>query len=122
MKILVTGAAGFIGFHCARALLEDGHEVVGIDNLNAYYDVALKEARLAELAPLAGFTFRKLDIADNEALTAAFGTADFDVVVHLAAQAGVRASIDHPHLYVSANVAGHLNILELCRHSGGVAR
>ncbi|HET7717794.1 MAG TPA: NAD-dependent epimerase/dehydratase family protein [Bauldia sp.] len=118
LRILVTGVAGFIGFHCARAFAARGDQVVGIDNLNAYYDVALKEARLAALAKVApGVVFRKADIADREALRAAVGGERFDIVVHLAAQAGVRASISHPHAYAEANLTGHLNMLEAFRHS-----
>ena len=122
MRVLVTGVAGFIGFHCARMLLGQGHEVIGIDNLNDYYDIALKQARLAELGDQPEFRFLKLDIADDRALFETLADESFDTVLHLAAQAGVRASIDHPHLYISANVAGHLNVLELCRHSGGRIR
>ena len=115
MKLLVTGAAGFIGMHSCRRLLERGHEVVGIDNLNAYYDPALKRARLEQLRPFPKFAFEKLDIADAGALGAAFESRRFDAVLHLAAQAGVRYSLENPMAYVSSNVAGFLNVLEGCR-------
>lgn len=118
MKLLVTGAAGFIGMHACLRLLERGHEVLGIDNLNAYYDPALKRARLEKLRPFPRFTFEKLDIADAPALDAQFGSRRFDVVLHLAAQAGVRYSLENPMAYVSSNVAGFLNILEGCRKAG----
>ena len=118
MKILVTGAAGFIGSHTARALLERGDEVVGLDNLNAYYDPALKEARLARLTPHPNFSFRRIDLADRAAMEALFARERFGRVVHLAAQAGVRYSIDHPHAYIDSNVTGFLNVLEGCRTSG----
>ena len=117
MKLLVTGAAGFIGMHACRRLLERGHEVFGIDNLNAYYDPALKRARLELLRPFAKFAFEKLDIADQAALGAVFEARRFDAVLHLAAQAGVRYSLENPMAYVSSNVAGFLNILEGCRRA-----
>ena len=113
--ILVTGAAGFIGYHVARRLLEQGRGVVGIDSLNAYYDPALKQARLAELAPIPGFRFERCDIADRERLAALFSMHRFPHVVHLAAQAGVRHSLNEPHAYAEANLVGFLNILEGCR-------
>ncbi len=116
MKILVTGCAGFIGMHAARRLLERGHEVVGIDNLNDYYDPALKHARLEQLRSFSGFTFRKLDIADPSGVRELFAQHAFPRVVHLAAQAGVRYSLEHPQAYVDSNVTGFLNILEGCRH------
>jgi UDP-glucuronate 4-epimerase len=115
--ILVTGAAGFIGFHVARRLLQNGRKVVGLDNLNDYYDPALKEARLAELAKLPGFTFVKLNLAEREAMAALFAEYKFPQVVHLAAQAGVRYSLVNPHAYVDANVQGFINVLEGCRHN-----
>jgi UDP-glucuronate 4-epimerase len=115
--ILVTGAAGFIGFHVARRLLADGRSVLGIDNLNAYYDPALKRARLDELARLDGFRFQKLDIADRSGMAALFREHRFTDVVHLAAQAGVRHSLEAPHDYIDANIAGFLNVLEGCRHA-----
>jgi UDP-glucuronate 4-epimerase len=117
MKILVTGAAGFIGFHTARLLLEQGHEVVGLDNLNAYYDVTLKEARLSRLVPYPGFTFVKLDLGDTQAMTGLFSRERFARVIHLGAQAGVRHSLKDPHSYAHSNLAGTLNVLEGCRHS-----
>ncbi|WP_341501643.1 NAD-dependent epimerase [Gallaecimonas sp. GXIMD4217] len=116
MKYLVTGAAGFIGFYVSKRLVEAGHQVVGIDNLNDYYEVSLKEARLAELELLEGFDFIKLDIADRAGIEQLFSDNAFDRVIHLAAQAGVRYSIDNPHAYADANLVGHLNILEGCRH------
>jgi UDP-glucuronate 4-epimerase len=120
MEVLVTGAAGFIGAAFAEALLARGDRVIGIDNLNAYYAVALKEARRDRLAALGGnrFDFRRIDFSDMAALDAGLAGAAFDAIVHLGAQAGVRHSIDHPHDYASANLVGHLNMLELARHRG----
>ena len=120
MAVLVTGAAGFIGYHVARALLERGEQVVGVDNLNPYYDVRLKTDRLAELTAVAGEAFRfvRCDIADAAALAAELSVHAFDRIVHLAAQAGVRYSIENPAAYVSANLVGHLNVLELARQRG----
>ena len=116
MKILVTGAAGFIGFHTARALLDRGDHVVGLDNLNDYYDVTLKQARLAQLEGRNGFNFAKIDLADRSAMEDLFAREKFDRVIHLAAQAGVRYSIENPHAYVNSNLTGFMNILEGCRH------
>jgi UDP-glucuronate 4-epimerase len=116
MKVLVTGAAGFIGMHVVQRLVGRGDTVVGIDSLNAYYDPSLKQARLAQLAPLDGFRFERLDIADGVSLDALFATEKFDGVVHLAAQAGVRHSIDNPLAYGESNLSGFLNVLEACRH------
>ena len=116
MKVLVTGAAGFIGMHVVQRLAARGDRVVGIDNLNAYYDPSLKRARLAQLAPLEAFRFVPLDIADGPALGALFASEEFDAVVHLAAQAGVRYSIENPLAYGESNLAGFLNVLEACRH------
>jgi UDP-glucuronate 4-epimerase len=116
--LLVTGAAGFIGFHVARRLLQEGKPVVGLDNLSAYYDPSLKQARLAQLQKLAGFTFVKLDLADRDGMAALFKERRFEHVVHLAAQAGVRHSLTDPHAYVDANLVGFLNVLEGCRHNG----
>ncbi len=116
MSILITGAAGFIGFHVARSLLLRGEDVVGIDNCNSYYDPQLKEARLRELQALdRSFTFRRVDFADHEALDEALGGFTFDGIAHLGAQAGVRYSLDQPRAYVAANLAGHLNLLEVAR-------
>jgi UDP-glucuronate 4-epimerase len=118
MKILVTGAAGFIGYHTARKLLERGDEIVGLDNLNDYYDVRLKLARLENLQQLRGFRFVKLDLADRAGMTELFALEKFQRVVHLGAQAGVRYSIQNPLAYVDSNVVGTANILEGCRHNG----
>lgn len=118
MKILVTGAAGFIGMHSSLRLLARGDEVVGLDNLNDYYDPSLKEARLARLQPHAGFRFVRGDVADTPAMLALFERERFDGVIHLAAQAGVRYSLVNPHAYVQSNLAGFVNILEGCRHHG----
>lgn len=115
-KILVTGAAGFIGFHLAKRLLSAGWNVVGLDNINDYYDPFLKQARLSRLLPEAAFSFVLLDLADRSAISALFKEHSFDVVVHLAAQAGVRYSIKNPHTYVDSNIVGFVNILEGCRH------
>lgn len=116
--VLVTGAAGFIGFHVARRLLEQGRLVVGVDNMNAYYDPALKEARRAELAKSVQFRFVELDLADRDAVADMFAAHRFPYVVHLAAQAGVRYSLVNPHAYVDANLQGFVNVLEGCRHNG----
>jgi UDP-glucuronate 4-epimerase len=118
MKTLVTGAAGFIGAALCRALLERDNVVVGVDSLSTYYDVELKEARLAQLAPDPGFGFVKLDIADRAGLEALFSKERPDRVVNLAAQAGVRYSLENPHAYVDSNLQGFLNVLEGCRHQG----
>ncbi len=113
--VLVTGAAGFIGFSFARHLLQSGRPVIGVDNLNAYYDPALKQARLNLLRQFGGFTFHRLDLADRAATEEFFRTGAFGPVVHLAAQAGVRYSIEDPHAYLDSNLAGFLNVLEGCR-------
>src|SRR4249920_2222400 len=118
MRILVTGAAGFIGFHTAARLLDRGDEVVGLDNMSPYYDVSLKEARLERLKGRNGFHFIKADLAEREVVEAVFAEERPERVIHLAAQAGVRYSLNHPHAYVDANVAGTLHVLEGCRHHG----
>ena len=117
---LVTGAAGFIGFHLSRRLLEMGWEVVGIDNLNDYYDPSLKRARLEILAESERFSFVRLDLEDREGMESLFGSNAFSVVVNLAAQAGVRYSIENPRAYIDSNIVGFLNVLEGCRHSDSV--
>jgi UDP-glucuronate 4-epimerase len=117
LKILVTGAAGFIGMHTAKRLLERGDEVVGIDNINDYYDVRLKYARLEQLKPFEKFTFIKMDIADREAMEKLFAEHKFPRVIHLAAQAGVRYSLQNPHAYIQSNIVGFMNVLEGCRHN-----
>lgn len=116
MTVLVTGAAGFIGYHTVKRLCQEGLEVVGIDNLNDYYSVELKHARLKELGSLPGFRFQAMDIVDKPALMALFETHAFTEVVHLAAQAGVRYSLDNPDVYAQSNLVGFLNVLEACRH------
>jgi UDP-glucuronate 4-epimerase len=116
--VLVTGAAGFIGFHVSKALLARGDEVLGLDNVNAYYDPALKEARLGQLRGRPGFEFVRLDLADRGGMEAMFARAKVERVVHLAAQAGVRYSIENPHAYVDSNVVGFLHVLEGCRRHG----
>lgn len=116
MKYLVTGVAGFIGFHVAQKLCSSGHEVIGIDNLNDYYDVSLKESRLSLLAKLNNFRFNKIDLSDGVSVSKLFSLGGFQRVIHLAAQAGVRYSLDNPMAYADSNLTGHLNILEGCRH------
>lgn len=116
MAILITGAAGFIGYHLAQRLLEEKHTVIGFDNLNDYYDVSLKQSRLNELAKYPGFTFIKGDLADVGAVNALFETYKPSVVINLAAQAGVRYSIENPRAYIDSNIVGFFNILEACRH------
>jgi UDP-glucuronate 4-epimerase len=116
-KIILTGAAGFIGFHVSKALLERGDEVVGIDNMNEYYDVALKEARLSILEKHENFKFHKLDICDFNTLKTTI--CDAKIIIHLAAQAGVRYSLENPFAYIQSNIVGHLNILEVCRQISG---
>ncbi len=116
--ILVTGAAGFIGFHVARRLTEAGRDVIGVDNLSPYYDPKLKDARLRQLAVANKFRFVKQDLADRAATEALFAEYRFPLVVHLAAQAGVRHSLVDPHAYADANLTGFVNVLEGCRHNG----
>ncbi|PKH26861.1 protein CapI [Enterobacterales bacterium CwR94] len=116
MKYLVTGAAGFIGIHVTQRLLAAGHQVIGLDSLNDYYDVNLKQARLNLVNSHPDFLFVKVDLADKDAIAALFAEHKFQRVIHLAAQAGVRYSIENPHVYAESNLMGHLNILEGCRH------
>ena len=118
MVILVTGAAGFIGFHLSQRLLARGDEVIGLDNINDYYDVTIKKDRLAQLQTYSGFKFHKLDLADREGMARLFNEHSFDKVAHLAAQAGVRYSLTNPHAYVDSNLVGFINVLEGCRYSG----
>ena len=123
VKVLVTGTAGFIGFHLSQRLLSRGDEVIGLDNLNNYYDVSLKEARLAKLQAhpqQQRFTFYKVDLADQDSIESLFAEHDFEVVVNLAAQAGVRYSLTNPRAYINSNVVGFTNILEGCRHASSV--
>lgn len=117
MKVLVTGAAGFIGMHASERLLARGDQVVGLDNLNDYYDPQLKRDRLARLEPHANFRFVKMDVADREGMEKLFADEKFDRVIHLAAQAGVRYSIENPHAYIDSNIVGFMNVLEGCRHN-----
>jgi UDP-glucuronate 4-epimerase len=118
MRFLVTGAAGFIGYHTSKALLDRGDEVIGLDNLNSYYDVRLKEARLSMLQGRNGFSFHKLDLVDRASMERLFAETRPQRVIHLAAQAGVRYSIENPHAYIDSNIVGTMNILEGCRHNG----
>jgi UDP-glucuronate 4-epimerase len=117
-NVLVTGSAGFIGFHLAKKLLENGKAVVGIDTINPYYDPTLKEARLAQLTPFSEYRHVKLDLADRQGIADLFSQNKFDAVVNLAAQAGVRYSLENPHSYVDTNIVGYVNLLEGCRHTG----
>jgi UDP-glucuronate 4-epimerase len=117
-NILVTGCAGFIGFHVAKRLLEDGYNVAGIDNMNQYYDVNLKKARLSFLSGYGRFTFKKMSLENTEELNFLFQNNGFEIVVHLAAQAGVRYSMENPHAYIQSNIVGFTNILEACRYNG----
>ena len=116
MDILLTGAAGFIGFHAAKRLLAEGHSVIGIDNLNNYYTPSLKHARLAELSRFPQFSFHQLDLSEQGALERSLGSTRITHILHLAAQAGVRYSLENPHSYIQSNVIGHLNVLEFARH------
>jgi len=116
--VIVTGAAGFIGFHLSKRLIKEGHTVTGLDNLNDYYDVGLKKKRLEILQEADRFSFVQMDLEDREGIQTLFKDHSFDVVVNLAAQAGVRYSLTNPHAYVDANIVGFVNILEACRHSG----
>jgi len=116
-KILITGAAGFIGYHLCKSLIEDGYEVLGIDNLNDYYDINLKQARLGQLKQFKSFKFNKIEITDRGSLTKSFQSFDPQTIVHLAAQVGVRYSIENPYNYIDSNLVGFLNIIELCRNN-----
>ncbi|MDI4637514.1 MULTISPECIES: NAD-dependent epimerase [Halomonadaceae] len=116
MKLLITGIAGFIGHAVAKKLSGRGYQIIGIDNLNDYYDVSLKQSRLDDLASCDDITFRKLDLSDRDGMADLFAEYGFDRVIHLAAQAGVRYSLDNPHVYADTNLVGHLNVLEGCRH------
>jgi UDP-glucuronate 4-epimerase len=116
MRILVTGVAGFIGMHVAMRLLADGHEVIGLDNINNYYDVRLKQARLAHIGSPNQFHFHKLDLADRDGINTLFAETKPEIVINLAAQAGVRYSLENPHSYIDSNLVGFTNILEACRH------
>jgi UDP-glucuronate 4-epimerase len=118
MNILITGVAGFIGYHLATRLTAEGYQVYGVDNLNDYYDVSLKKARLQQLLPKPNFKFHYLEISDRATVAEFFTDYDFDIVIHLAAQAGVRYSLENPHAYVDSNLVGFVNILEGCRHHG----
>ena len=117
LKVLITGAAGFIGMHCSMHLLDRGDQVIGVDNLNEYYDVSLKVSRLSKLNSNSNFIFNKIDITDRDAMAALFAAEKPDRVIHLAAQAGVRYSIENPYAYIDANIQGFMNILEGCRHN-----
>ena len=117
-RVLITGAAGFIGFHLSKRLLKDGYRVIGIDNLNPYYDVTLKEARLSRLTSFQTFSFYQADLSEREKVEKIFSSIQFDTVVHLAAQAGIRYSLENPHAYVNSNLVGFIHILEGCRHHG----
>ena len=116
-KILVTGVAGFIGFHLCKRLIERGDEVIGIDNINDYYDIKLKFDRLRQIEGCKNFQFIKIDISDREGVSKLFSEKEFDIVVNLAAQAGVRYSLKNPYAYIDSNISGFLNILEGCRHT-----
>jgi UDP-glucuronate 4-epimerase len=118
MRVLVTGAAGFIGYHTAKALLDRGDEVIGLDNLNSYYDVKLKEARLGQLEGRSGFAFRRLDLADRGGVERLFAETRPQRVIHLGAQAGVRYGMENPHAYIDSNIVGTLHVLEGCRLNG----
>jgi UDP-glucuronate 4-epimerase len=117
MKVLLTGSAGFIGMHCIQRLLARGDTVVGVDNLNDYYEVSLKEARLARIASHENFSFHRVSVEDKDAMASLFAAEKPDRVIHLAAQAGVRYSLENPHAYIDANLQGFINILEGCRHN-----
>ncbi len=117
-RVLVTGAAGFIGYHVSQRLLDRGLSVDGVDSMTAYYEPSLKQARLERLQARTGFVFHRLDLADREGVAALFANSAYDIVIHLAAQAGVRYSVDHPMAYLDSNLAGMLTVLEGCRHSG----
>ena len=118
MKVLLTGSAGFIGMHCIERLLARGDTVVGVDNLNDYYEVSLKEVRLARIAGHENFSFHRVSVEDKDAMAALFAAEGLTEVIHLAAQAGVRYSLENPHAYIDANLEKFINILEGCRHNG----
>ena len=120
MDVLLTGAAGFIGFHAAKRLLTDGHRVIGVDNLNPYYDTGLKQARLNQLEDFDGFRFYQIDLSEKGALDAALKSQNITHILHLAAQAGVRYSLKDPHAYIQSNLMGHLNVLEFARRRGTI--
>src|SRR5688572_20207205 len=122
MTVVVTGAAGFIGYHVARRLAERGDTVLGVDNLNDYYDVELKRRRLAELGAFPNFEFKRVELADKNALSQALAAKPVRRVIHLAAQANVRYASQNPHAYIASNVAAHLNVLEYCRFSDSIER
>ena len=118
-NILITGCAGFIGFHICKNFLKDGYTVIGIDNINDYYDISLKQIRLDQLGAYDNFSFEKIDISDKHAIEDVFGNFKPYKVINLAAQAGVRYSIDNPHTYINSNVLGFLNVIESCRKNDG---
>ncbi len=115
-KILITGSAGFVGYHLSKTLIQSGHNIVGVDNMNDYYDIALKEDRLKQLSSNKNFDFRKVDLKEKQLIDQLFESEKFDYVINLAAQAGVRYSIENPYAYIDSNIVGFMNILEACRN------